>query len=83
MTDQELLQQYHDTLVPSDEFRELVNDRPCIIFSRVNGKTTVNIDESLKLIRFAMKQQTAERSMIDGKIIRVYRIGEFPQTPPP
>ena len=76
---QDLLEQYRDTLTPSDKLRELTHNGPCIVFNRVDGKLAVNVAESVKLAKVAMSQPTCDRVLIGGKIVRAYRLADCPQ----
>jgi hypothetical protein len=60
----------------------MTHGRPCIILNRENGQVKTNIPESAKMVRTAMKQPTSDRALVNGKIVKVYRVGtEFPATP--
>lgn len=83
MNIEELLARYDD-MHPEviKRLAAMSHGRPCIIYNRVNGEVKVNIGESAKLVRVAMKQPTSDTTMIAGKLTKVYRAGtEFPAEP--
>lgn len=74
-SDRELLNAYDETSTEIWEIlRKRSHGRPFIIFS---GDGSVNIDESLKLLKLAKKQPTANKHRVNGKLVSVRRAGEF------
>lgn len=74
-TDDELLRAYDETSSEIwDILRKRSHGRPFVIF---NSNGTVNIEESAKLLKIAKRQPTANRHKINGKLVHVFRAGDF------
>lgn len=74
-SDEELLKAYDETSTEIWEvLRKRSHGRPFVIF---NGDGTVNIDESMKLLKLAKKQPTKDKHRVNGKLVSVRRAGEF------
>lgn len=74
-SDRELLEAYDETSTEIWEvLRKRSHGRPFVIF---NGDSTVNIDESMKLLKLAKKQPTKDKHRVNGKLVSVRRAGEF------
>lgn len=75
-TDEELLKAYDNQDSEIWEIlRNRVHGRHCIIY---NKDGSVNIENSLSLVRIAKRQPTNDNHMISGMPVRVYRPGDFP-----
>lgn len=74
-SDDELLRAYNDDSKEIwDILRQRSHGRPFIIF---NPDGTVNVDVSRKLLSIARRQPTASRHQVGGKLVHVFRAGEF------
>lgn len=74
-SDRELLEAYdEDSSEVWEILRKRSHGRPFVIFA---GDGTVNIDESLKLLKIAKKQPTTNKHRVNGKLVSVRRAGEF------
>lgn len=80
---EELLEKYDEAHPEvTKRLSMITHGRPCIILNREQGEIKVNIAESAKLVRVAMKQPTSDRALVKGKTVVVYRVGtEFPVEP--
>lgn len=79
LSDEELLKRYEEGATEVIKIlREKTHGRPCIVR---NKDESVNEKVSLELLRLAKKQPTTEKYSVDGRLVRVYRIGEFPAKP--
>lgn len=78
LKDKELLARY-DLDAPSDVMEELKrrsHDRPFIVF---DGETTrVMVDVSAELLSLARRHEVPSTYMVDNKLVRTHRVGEFP-----
>ena len=73
LTVEELLERYDEQHPEAIErLSRLSHGRPCII---LNADGTVNVHESTKMVKTAMKQATSDRHIISGKVVRVWRAG--------
>jgi len=76
--DKELLARYNLD-APSDVMEELKrrsHDRPFIVFS---GETTsVMVEVSAELLSLARRHEVPSTYMVDNKLVRTHRVGEFP-----
>ncbi len=79
-TDQELLESYDETTIDVAEILgKRSRGRPCIVFKKDGS---VDIEVSLKLLKIAKRQPTAESHRLDnGKHVTVYRPGIFLDKP--
>ena len=74
-SDEELLKIYdQDSVEVAEILRKRTHGRPCIVFNRDNS---VNAEISLKLIKLAKRQATHTNFMVEGKLVSVFRAGEF------
>ncbi len=74
-TDKELLEAYNrDAVDVLKTLKARVHARPCIVFNP-NGE--VDVEVSLDLVKTAKRQPTSHEHSIDGRIVRVYRVGLF------
>lgn len=74
-SDLELLSAYDDTSSDVwDILRKRSHGRPFVVFAE-NG--SVNVNESLKLLVLAKRQPTHPKHLVNGKLVRVFRAGEF------
>lgn len=74
-SDRELLGAYDETATEIWEIlRKRSHGRPFIVYL---GDGTVNTDESLKLLKIAKRQPTSNRHKVGGKLVHVFRAGEF------
>lgn len=74
-TDEELLKSYDDTSTEIWQIlRERSHGRPFIVFK---SDKSINVEESLKLLRIAKKQPTPGNYRIGGTLVRLFRAGEF------
>jgi hypothetical protein len=75
-SDRELLEAYDET---SNEIWEILrkrsHGRPFIV--NLPDNSGISIDESLKLLKIAKKQPTSNKHKIGGKLLHVFRAGEF------
>ena len=79
LSDEELLKRYEEGATEVIKIlREKSHGRPCIVR---NKDESTNLKVSLELLRLAKKQPTTEKYSVDGRLVRVYRIGEFPMKP--
>ena len=77
-TDEELLLQYDDSSTEVWEvLRKRSHGRPFVVFNR-DG--TINQSATLRMLSIAKKQPTNSEHMIDGKLVVLYRSGDFPPT---
>jgi len=79
MSDKELIEQYGPECTSNicEELKRRSNDRSFVIFLDNDGK--VDVDNSLKLLRTARRQEISSTFSINGKtVVKTYRIGEFP-----
>ena len=75
-SDEELLQRLDDTAFEEQKIlNERTKGRACIVF---NNNGTVDIPNSLELVRIAKKQVTSKQHRIGNRIVAVFRAGEFP-----
>ena len=75
-SNEELLEMYKpEATEVFPELRKRTNDRPCIIFTETGA---VDQKNSLKLLRTAHRQETPTTFMVEGNLVRVYRVDEFP-----
>lgn len=85
-TNEELLQMYKPEASYEilEELRKRCHDRPCIIFNEDAGNDTIDLPNSLKLLRIAHRQETPSTYTVqraDGsQLVRVHRVGDFPMT---
>lgn len=77
---EELLERYDEQHPEAAErLSRLTHGRPCVI---LNADGSVNVHESAKMAKVAMKQPTSDRHIVNGKVVRVWRAGtEFPVKP--
>ena len=74
-SDGELLKIYdQDATEVAEILRKRTHGRPCIVFNRDGS---VNVEVSLKLIKLAKRQATHTNFMVEGKLVSVFRAGEF------
>ena len=79
MNEEELLNKYDDSSTEVAKIlRERTHGRTCVVF---NKDGTTNKSVSLELIKAAKKQQTPDKYSVNGKLVRTYRVGEFPLSP--
>jgi len=79
LSDEELVSKYDDSNTEVAKIlREKTHGRTCIVF---NKDGTINKSVSLELIKAAKKQQTPDKYSVNGKVVRTYRVGEFPFSP--
>ena len=75
-TDRELLGTYDET---SDEIWDILrkrsHGRPFIV--NLPDNSGIDVEESLKMLKTAKKQPTSNKHKVNGKLVRVYRAGEF------
>lgn len=75
-TDKELLTGYDEGSTEIAKIlRERTHGRPCII---LKSDGSVNVDESLNLVKLARKQTTYDRHQVGGQMVKVYVAGTFP-----
>lgn len=76
-SDTELLEKYgkHGPMQVEEELSKRSKGRPCIIF---NKDETINIQQSLPLLRQARHLNTPESYIIGDEMYQVYCIGEYP-----
>lgn len=79
---EELVENYDDEHPEvMQRLKDISHGRPCIILDRIKGEVRVNAKETVKMVKTARKQKTANRTLIDGKLVKVYHPGEWPVEP--
>lgn len=80
LSDEELIKKYGQDA--SEDVKKALSDRsknrPFIIFSDDQG--TVDVSNTLKLLRIARRQETPSTFLANGKLTRPCMVDEFPQT---
>jgi len=78
-SDKELLEKYdRDEVEIAKILSTRTRGRPCVVFEE-NGN--VNVDVSLKLVKIARRQPTAETHSVGDKEVWVFAAGKFPSKP--
>jgi len=92
MKDEELLKKYGQNASTEiiDELNRRCNGRAFIVFSSVAQGIAqaadsctdccIDIEATIKLLRIARRQETPSTYKLGEKIVRVYRLGEFPMS---
>lgn len=79
-SDKQLLEKYSPTCDSKieTELKTRSELRPCIVF-KDNSKEEIDVELSAKLLREARRRETPNVYKNNGKVYKVYRIGEFPE----
>jgi hypothetical protein len=83
MADKELLDRYNPDSSSDicEELERRSHDRPFIVFDETKGENAIDVVATLNLLRVSRRQDTPSTyKASNGKIARVYRVGEFPMS---
>lgn len=79
LTDKELLESLDETATEVAEIlSKRTHARPCIVF---DSSGNVDVESSLEMIKFAKRQPTRSEHMINGRFVRLFRVGDFQPKP--